>query len=85
MVIKKITTRWPESDVELEVGDEEIKTTSFEWDNTIRLRRLEEELSRVGDIVRVVKKPNHVLIVDRRDLNIDSSEYDTGSNSLPPL
>lgn len=77
MVIKKIVTRWPEGDVELEVGDEEIKTTSFEWDSTIRLRRLEEELSRTGDIVRVVKSPNHTLIVDRRDLDVSSQDYDT--------
>ncbi len=82
MVIKKIVTRYPESDVELDLGDEEIKTSSFQWDSTIRLKRLEEELSRVGDIVRVVKSPNHTLIVDRRDLEITSQDYDTNSNVI---
>lgn len=79
MVIKKIISRFPENDVELELGDREIRTSAFEFDTELRLKRLEEELSKSGDIVRVVKDPKHTLIVDRRDLDITTSEYDGGS------
>lgn len=82
MVIKKIISRFPESDVELELGDKEIRIASFEYDASLRTKRLEEEQSKSGDIIVQVKKPKHTLIVDRRDLDIVQKDYDSGSNSL---
>lgn len=76
LVIKKLTRFYPASDVDLELGDKEIRISSFEWDNSLRLKRLEEEFSRAGDIVRVVKDPKHTLIVDRRDLRVSTQQYD---------
>jgi hypothetical protein len=79
MVIKKIISRFPESDVEIDLGDKEIRIASFEYDASLRLKRLEEEQSRTGDFIVAVKTPKHTLLVDRRDLDVAQQDYDTSS------
>lgn len=79
MVIKKIISRFPESDVEIELGDKEIRVASFEYDSSLRMKRLEEEQSKSGTFVVKLKKPVHNLIVDRLDLEVNQQDYDTGA------
>ncbi len=82
MVIKRIVSRFPESDVELELGDKEIRLASFEYDSSLRIKRLEEEQSKSGTFVVQVKKPKHTLIVDRRDLDVAEQDYDATSEVI---
>lgn len=82
MVIKKIISRFPESDVEIDLGDKEIRVASFEYDSSLRLKRLEEEQSKAGTFVVQVKKPKHTLIVDRLDIDVIEQDYDVASGVL---
>lgn len=66
MLIKRVVSRYPESDVELEVGDKTIRTSDLERDTTIRLKRLEEELAKSGTfIVEVIDLSNTVHVENR--------------------
>jgi hypothetical protein len=79
LVITKIVEKFPQSDIDITLGDEVIRVASIEYDNSRRLKRLEEEMSRLSEIIRVVKSPKHTLLIDRRDLKVSKTAYDSGS------
>ena len=76
MVIKTMITRFPENDVELFLGDKEVKIASIDFDNSKRLKRIEEELSKGSTFITESKDIPHTLTSNRRDLRVNQQDYD---------
>ena len=79
VVIKKTITLFPDNFVELELGDKEVRIASIDFDNSKRLKRLEEEESKTGTIITANKGLKHTDVVKRRDLRVNEQDYDSGS------
>ncbi len=79
MVIKTMITRFPENDVELFLGDKEVKIASIDFDNSKRLKRIEEELSKGSTFITESKDIPHTLNSNRRDLRVNQQDYDQGA------
>ena len=82
MVIKTMISRFPENDVELSLGDKEVRIASIEFDNSKRLKRIEEELSKGSTFVIESKDLVHTFNSKRRDLRVSSGTYDISKNAL---
>lgn len=76
MVIKTMLTRFPENDVELSLGDKEVRIAGMDFDNSKRLKRIEEELAKGSTFVTESKDIPHTLTSARRDLKINQQDYD---------
>ncbi len=68
MIIKKMRTRFPENDIEIELGDREFRVASYEYDTTLRIKRLEEEAAKAGTFITEIIDPKHNLQVRMRDV-----------------
>ena len=79
MLIRKMIISYPNSDIELTLGDKEVKLSQLERDTTIRLKRLEEELSKSGDFLVEVIDINHSINVKNRYVKIEKKPYDDAS------
>lgn len=78
MVIKKKKSRWPQNDVELELGDREFRVASNEYDTANRLKRLEEEQSKAGTFEVEVVDFDHTIQVKVRDFSQSSRTIQSG-------
>jgi len=67
MTVKKKKSRFPENDVELELGDREFRVASNEYDTAYRLKRLEEEQSKAGTFVVQIIDSTHTEQTQVRD------------------
>ncbi len=68
MIIKKMRTKFPENDIEIELGDREFRVASYEYDTTLRIKRLEEEAAKTGTFVTEIIDPKHSIQVRIRDV-----------------
>lgn len=66
MIIKKMRTSFPENDIEIELGDREFRVASYEYDTTLRIKRLEEEQAKAGTFVTEIIDPTHDINVKVR-------------------
>lgn len=79
MVIKSMISRFPENDVELLLGDKEVKIASMDFDNSKRLKRIEEELAKGSTFVTESKDLPHTITSSRRDIRVNQQDYDQGA------
>jgi hypothetical protein len=79
MVIKTMISRFPENDVELLLGDKEVKIASIDFDNSKRLKRIEEEMAKGSTFITESKDLVHVLNLSRRDIRVNSQDYNQGA------
>lgn len=68
VLIRKVRSQYPKNEVELEVGDKEARISGFEYDTTMRIKRLEEEKAKSGTFIVQVIDENHTIQTSRRYL-----------------
>lgn len=76
MVIKTAIHRFPESDILLSLGDKEVRIAGIDFDNSKRLKRIEEELAKGSTFVTESKDLVHTLSANRRDIRVNQQDYD---------
>lgn len=76
MVVKTMISRYPENDVKLSLGDKEVRIASIDFDNSKRLKRIEEELAKGSTFITESKDLKHVLNSARRDIRVNQQDYD---------
>jgi len=79
MLVKRITLNYPNRDVEVDLGDMEWRIARFENDAATRLKRLEEEMAKTGDIVNETNDLPHTISVKKRYMKITNQTI-TSSN-----
>ncbi len=78
MVIKTAIHRFPESDIQLSLGDKEVRIASIDFDNSKRLKRIEEEQAKGSTFVTESKDLPHIINSSRRDIRVNQQDYTVG-------
>lgn len=64
-LIKRIVEKWPETTIEIHLGDREWREADFESDSQLRLKRLEENQIKNQDILSIIRTIRHDIFLKR--------------------